>query len=273
MARIAVIGLGAMGSRMARRLVAAGHDVSVWNRTPERAAELGLTSAATPADAARGRDFALTMVSDPQALADVTEGDEGVLAGAPGTLIQMSTVGVEATDRLRAASDVPVLDAPVTGSRAEAEAGTLVIYAAGADDVFERARPILEVLGTPLRVSDGQRAKLVANGVLVGTIAVLGEALVLARALGLDDDTAWSVLAKTPLGSQVERRREQLADGEFPPRFALSLARKDAQLIEQTGAEGDVGAAARTYLEQAEAAGYGDRDYAAVLKWLLQHFA
>ena len=264
MARVAVIGLGAMGSRLARRLLDAGHDLAVWNRTPERADELGLTAAAT------------TMVSDPAALADVTERPNGVLAGAPETLIQMSTVGVEATERLRAAAAIPILDAPVLGSRAEAEAGTLVIFAGGDADVFERARPVLDVLGTPVHVGgvgDGSRAKLVANGVLVGTIAVLGEALVLARTLGLDDDTAWSVLAKTPLGAQVERRREQLASGEFPPRFALSLARKDAQLIEQTGAEGDVGAAARRYLEQAEAAGYGDRDYAAVLKWLLEDFA
>jgi 3-hydroxyisobutyrate dehydrogenase len=273
MPRVAVVGLGAMGSRMARRLLDAGHDVSVWNRTPERAGELGLTSAPSPADAARGAEFAITMVSDPAALAEVTEGDDGVLAGSPGVLIQMSTVGVEATERLRAAATVPLLDAPVLGSRAEAEAAKLVIFASGDDDVFERARPILEVLGTPLRVSDGQRAKLVANGVLVGTIAVLGEALVLARALGLDDDTTWQVLAKTPLGAQAERRREQLAAGDFPPRFALSLARKDAQLIEQTGAEAEVGAAARRYLEQAERDGYGDNDYAVVLRWLLEHFA
>ena len=101
MARVAVIGLGAMGSRLARRLLDAGHDLAVWNRTPERADELGLTAAATPADAVRGVEFTITMVSDPAALADVTEGTDGVLVGGPQTLIQMSTVGVEATERLR----------------------------------------------------------------------------------------------------------------------------------------------------------------------------
>src|SRR5258708_39703220 len=96
MATVAVVGLGAMGSRMAKRLLDAGHDVAVWNRSPERAAELvgvGATLAATPAEAARGRDFAITMVTDPAALVEVTEGDDGVLAGGPETLIQMSTVG------------------------------------------------------------------------------------------------------------------------------------------------------------------------------------
>src|SRR5918911_3052805 len=136
---VAVVGLGAMGSRVARRLLDAGHELVVWNRTAEKAeplVEAGATAAATPAEAAQHAEVVITMVADPAALRDVTEGPEGVAAGAGGdtTVIDMSTIGPDAVRHLASVlpEGVGLLDAPVLGSRAEAEAGTLRVFVGGA---------------------------------------------------------------------------------------------------------------------------------------------
>jgi 3-hydroxyisobutyrate dehydrogenase-like beta-hydroxyacid dehydrogenase len=277
---VAVVGLGAMGSRIARRLLDAGHEVVVWNRTAERAAplvEAGAVGAATPAEAAAGAEAVLTMVADPAALRDVTEGEAGIAAGVGEgtTVIEMSTVGPEAVRRLASAlgARVGLLDAPVLGSRAEAESGALKIFVGGPPELVERWTPLLSVLGSPLHVGEvgaGAAAKLVANTTLVGVIGILGEALALAEALGLSRDSAFAVLGTTALGAQAERRRPALESGEFPPRFPLRLALKDADLIAETGLDLRVTNAARSWLAEAEAEGAGDRDYSAVLLTILK---
>lgn len=273
---VAVLGLGAMGSRIAARLLAAGHSVTVWNRTPEKAGplvELGATAAASPAGAVAGVEVAITMLADPDALAAVADASEL----RPGqTLVEMSTVGPAAIERLRGAlaDGVALLDAPVLGSIAEAEAGTLVVFVGGSAEDAERVRPLLTELGTPLHVGGsgaGAAAKLVANSTLFGAIAVLGEALALADALGLDRETAFSVLGRTPLAAQAERRRDAIEDGAFPPRFALALARKDAALVAAASAARlPVAEAALAWLAEAERAGAGGRDYSAVLATILE---
>ncbi len=276
--KVAVIGLGAMGSRIARRLLESPYEVVVWNRDETKAAalvELGARFAATPALAAQGADVVVVMVSDPQALRDVTEGSEGVAAGttASTTLIQMSTVSPESVSRL--ASTLPagagLLDAPVLGSLAEAEAGGLTIFAGGTRSAVARCTPLLSALGSVLHVGPlgaGTAAKLVANATLFGTLGVLGEAVALARGLDLSPESTFSILAATPLGAQAERRRTAIESGEYPVRFTLSLARKDADLIiaaaSACGADLRLAAAARSWLAEAESEG-GDRDYAEML--------
>jgi len=282
MSTVAVVGLGGMGGRIARRLLAAGHEVSVWNRSSERVAELveaGASPAESPADAARRAEAVITMVSGPKALRAVTEGPDGVAAGArAGTVIEMSTVGPAAVSRLAEvlAGRAPLLDAPVLGSLGEAEAGALRIFVGGPDDLVERWAPLLSALGSPLHVGPlgaGAAAKLVANATLFGTLALLGEALALADRLGLARRSAHEVLAATPVASQAERRREAIETGDYPVRFSLSLARKDADLIAEAAArsraELRLAAAARSWLADAEKAGWGDRDYAAVLAYIL----
>ncbi len=282
MSTVAVVGLGAMGSRIARRLLDAGYTVLVWNRTVAKAEELvGAAVAASPADAARRADAVITMVADPAALRAVSEGPEGIAAGANAstTVIQMSTVGPAAVARLKEAlpSDASLLDAPVLGSLAEAEAGTLRIFVGGPEALLEQWTPLLSVLGSLLHVGPlgaGAAAKLVANTTLFGTLGVLGEALALADGLGLSRDAAFEILAATPLAAQAERRRPSLEAGEFPPRFSLSLARKDADLVGEAAAAAEVdlrlAAAARSWLKAAEEAGLGDSDYSAVLARILQ---
>jgi 3-hydroxyisobutyrate dehydrogenase/2-hydroxy-3-oxopropionate reductase len=284
MSTVAVIGLGAMGSRIARRLLDAGHDVVVWNRSPAKAAELaelGAAPAASPAEAARRSEAVVTMVSDPAALAEVSEGPSGIAAGAgaSATVIEMSTVGPGAVSRLATVlgPGTGLLDAPVLGSVSEAEAGSLRIFVGGPADLVERWTPLLFTLGSPLHVGPlgaGAAAKLVANTTLFGTIGVLGEALALADGLGLAREASFDVLAGTPLAAQAERRRAAIDSGEFSPRFSLALARNDADLIAAAAAAAGVdlrlASAARAWLADAEAAGLGDRDYSAVLGRILR---
>lgn len=283
MSTVAVIGLGAMGTRIARRLLAAGHDVSVWNRSPARAdelAELGATPAASPAEAAGRSEAVVTMVADPAALEAVSEGPSGIAAGAgsSATVIEMSTVGPAAVARLASVlgPGTGLLDAPVLGSVSEAESGSLRIFVGGPAQLVERWTPLLSELGSPLHVGPlgaGAAAKLVANTTLFGALGVLGEALALADGLGLSREAAFDVLAGTPVAAQAERRRAAIESGEFPARFSLALARKDADLIaaaaEAAGVDLRLVEAARTWLADAEADGLGERDYSAVLERIL----
>lgn len=271
-----------MGRRIARRLLDQGYRVVVWNRSPAPADELvlvGADRATDPADAARRADLVITMVADDEALREVTEGTAGVAAGIGAkALVQMSTVGLPALWRVAAAlpAGAALLDAPVLGSVAEAEAGKLLIFLAGPEEVAARCTEPLRALGTPEHVGplgSGTAAKLAANASLLGVLALLGEALGLAQRLGLPREVALRVLEATPLGAQVERRRDALLSGEYPPRFALSLAHKDADLIQ--GAAATAGAdlrlvtAARTWFADADAAGSGERDYSAILDYIL----
>jgi 3-hydroxyisobutyrate dehydrogenase-like beta-hydroxyacid dehydrogenase len=279
MATVAVVGLGAMGSRIAERLLGAGNELVVWNRTSEKTAPLaarGAVAARSPSEAARDAEVVLLMVADPVALRSVTEGPDGVLAGArpSTTVIQMSTVGPADVEELasKLPTGVELLDSPVLGSISEAEAGTLKVFASGEPELVERWTPLLSALGTVVRVGPvgaGTAAKLVANSTLLGTLGVLGEALALARALGLPDEQAFEVLSATPLAAQAERRREPFERGDYPLRFALSLGRKDAELITSAasgaGLDVKVAAAVAEWFAQAEQTGRGEADYSAIL--------
>jgi 3-hydroxyisobutyrate dehydrogenase-like beta-hydroxyacid dehydrogenase len=266
-AKVAVIGLGAMGSRIARRLLDAGHELTVWNRTPEKAQALGAPVAASPAEAAASSEVVITMVADPPALQAVTEGPNGVAAGArDATVIEMSTVGPAAIERLASALETDLLDAPVLGSISEAESGALSIFVGGDQAVFERHRDLLQSLGKPLYVGpsgSGAAAKLVANSTLLTVIGAVGEAVALADALGLSREAAFDVLGRTALADQAERRRPALESGEFPPRFPLRLARKDADLIAELGLDLRLVEAARSWLAETQDE---NRDYSAVLE-------
>jgi HAD superfamily hydrolase (TIGR01450 family) len=282
MTAVAVVGLGAMGSRIAARLLDARHEVTVWNRSAGKLAPLvarGAVAATTPAEAANQAEVLITMLSDPQALRSVTEGKHGIAAGArpPLTVVEMSTVGPAAVATL--ASSLPartgLVDAPVLGSLAEAESGSLVIFVGGSASDVQPVMPLLSVLGSAVQVGRlgcGAAAKLVANAAVFGTVEMLGETIAMARALGLPADIAYQVLAETPLAAQAARRRAAIEAGEYPPRFRLTLAHKDARLINEAAASARLRlmAAAQTWLADAEQAGLGDRDYTAVLETILQ---
>jgi 3-hydroxyisobutyrate dehydrogenase-like beta-hydroxyacid dehydrogenase len=268
---------------MARRLVDAGHEVVVWNRTRQRVAplvELGAAAADSPAAATSRVEAVITMVSDPDALRAVIEGPDGVAAtiGDSTTLIEMSTVGPEAVKSVASVlpGGTPFLDAPVLGSLTEAEAGELKIFVGGSPELVEKWKPLLSAMGFPMHLGplgSGAAAKLVANSTLLGTLGVLGEGLGLARALGLSWNVTFEVLAGTPVAAQAERRRPQIEAGDGEVRFTLALARKDADLIAAAAADAGielrVAEGARKWFADAEADGEGNKDYSAVLTYIL----
>jgi len=281
MARVAVVGLGAMGRAIVTRLLATGHDVVVWNRSPDPvvgAVAEGAVAAATAAEAAGDAEFVLTMVADPAALAAVTDGPQGILAGAAsGTaLLQMATVGPEPVLALadRMPAGVDLVDCPVLGSISEATSGTLAVFVGGDP---ERARPVLSSLGRVVPVGPvgaGSAAKLVANSTLFGVLGVLGEAVALGDGLGLPREATWEVLGASPLAAQAERRRGPLEAGDPPLRFTLTLAGKDAGLVAEAAAGAGLtlpmAAAAQGWLRDAIADGRGDHDYSAILAYIVE---
>ena len=277
MTRIGFLGMGLMGAPMARRLLGAGHDVAVWNRTRVKAEPLaadGAEVAGTPAEAAAGRDVVITMLTGPDALEAVLFGDDGAVGAmeAGALLVDMSTVGRDAVLEVagRLPDGVELIDAPVTGSTPRAAAGELTILVGGSEAAFERARPVLEVLGTPQRFGDvgaGSAMKLVLNSTLGAIILGIGEALAIGDALGLERGTVLDALENGYLGGMVKIKRDMLDAGEFPPQFKLSLAAKDLRLVEAAAGRplAGVGAALAAF-DAAEAAGRGGEDYAAVVE-------
>jgi len=277
MAKVAFLGLGQMGVLMARNLLAAGHELTVWNRTTDKAEPLraeGAAVAAIPAEAAADADVVCTMLTDAAALEAVVFGDQGAATAIrPGaTLIDLSTVGSQVIRDLaaRLPAGVEVLDAPVRGSVEKAAAATLQILVGGDEGVFERRREVLAAMGEPVHVGElgaAQAAKLVNNVAVIAGIGIVGEAVALGQRLGLERTAVLDLLEGTTLGDAVRYVRARLEPGDFRPRFKASLAAKDLRLGIDAGAGGPdlrmVGAAASWY-EDAIALGLGGLDFTVV---------
>lgn len=279
MGRIAFLGLGQMGSPMAARLLEAGHDVTVWNRTADKAqplVERGARVADTPAAAATGVEVAITMVTGPGALDQVLFGPHGLAAALElgQVLVDMSTVGPDAVRSAarRLPGGVAMVDAPVRGSVPQATDGTLGILVGATAETLERVRPILELLGSVQHVGGlgaGAAAKLVVNSALGAVIATFGEALSLGEALGLRRTTLLDVLADSAVGAVAQSKRANVESNSYPPRFKLGLALKDLRLAteagEHAGRDLKVARASRRWFEEAAEAGASDLDYVAVV--------
>jgi 3-hydroxyisobutyrate dehydrogenase-like beta-hydroxyacid dehydrogenase len=279
MAKIGFLGLGEMGTPMAGRLLQAGHELLVWNRSVERAAVLakeGAAVAATPAKAAAGRDFVITMLATPEALEQVLFGTAGLAPAlsAGQVLIDMSTVG---PDEVRsAAARLPkgasLVDAPVRGSVPQATAGRLDIFVGATDQDYERVRPILETLGSIRHtggVGSGAAMKLVANLALGAAMVTLGEALSLGESLELQRSILLDVLGDSPIGPIVKAKRGNVESGQFKPSFKLRHAAKDLRLVTETaasrGRDLKQARANRAWLDEAAEHGAADLDFSAVV--------
>lgn len=276
MTRIAFLGLGQMGAPMAARLLEAGHELTVWNRTARKAdplVEKGARLAGSPREAARSAEAVITMLATPEALEDVVFGRDGVAGGLGRdvAVIEMSTVGPGVVRDLADRLAGEVIDAPVLGSVPQATDGSLKVFVGGSDEAFRRWGPLLEAFGTPMHLGPlgaGASMKLVANSTLGALMSGLGEALSLAQGLGLEPSAVLDILAESPLGVTVKSKRELIDSGTYPPRFKLALAAKDLRLVAEAAeaARRDlrVARAARSWLEDADRAGLGDLDYSAV---------
>ena len=279
MAKVAFLGLGQMGTPMATRLVRAGHELTVWNRTPDRAKPLaaaGAIVAGSPAEAGAGAAFAITMLATPEALTEVVLGEHGLMKGfGPSQVyIDMSTVGPHTVRSIaaRLPAGVAVVDAPVRGSVGQAAEGRLEIFVGASDKDFERVRPILESLGSVGHVGGpgaGAAMKLIANLALGASVAALGEALALGEAVGLGRAQLLDMLEGSQLGPVVRGKRANIESRHYPPNFKLRHAAKDLRLVIEAaavvGRDLRLSAAAKAWLDAAVEGGAGDLDYSAVV--------
>jgi 3-hydroxyisobutyrate dehydrogenase len=239
--KIAILGTGKMGGAMARRLAASGFDLTLWNRTPGKARELGIGRvAATPADAARDADVVISSLTNDAAVRDVYLGDDGVLRIAAGKLlIDASTAGprvAEDVGREALAAGARFLEAPVVGSVPAVESGKLLILVAGDRADLEQARPVLERLGDIQYAGawgNAQRLKLIANSMLGITSAAAAELLAAGTAAGLDGGQVFSILARFAPGIAA-RERGFLHDQHTPTMFAVRDLVKDLDLALET---------------------------------------
>jgi 3-hydroxyisobutyrate dehydrogenase-like beta-hydroxyacid dehydrogenase len=283
--KVGLIGLGNMGRPMAARLAAAGFPLTVWNRTPGRG-DAGATVAASPRELAAASDVVITMLADGAAVRAVLGGADGVLAaGQAGIIvIDMSTIGPVAARELAAeaaAHDVAFLDAPVSGSVALAEQGTLTAMVGGPPDAVARARPVLAALTKAQfhlgPAGAGAAMKLAVNILIAASNQAIAEALTLAESAGIRRSDAYDVLAGSAVASPFVRykREAYLHPDTAPVAFAAALMRKDLDLAlsvaAPVGLPLPVANAARDYLDAACAAGYGDADFACVAEFLRRH--
>jgi len=279
--RLALIGTGLMGESMGRRLLDAGHDLAVYNRTAARTQGLAAAGAAvarTPRDAASGALAVLTMLADPAAVRVTAYGDEGFLAGmAAGSLwIDLSTVGPDDSREFAAAAQergVGMVDAPVSGSLGAADRGTLVLLVGGAEEHVSAARPVFAVLGrAAFRLGPsgaGSAGKLAANAFLLATMAAGVEAVRLGTSLGIEPPDLLAALERTEIvPAWALAKLERLEEGDLRPAFTLALADKDLRLIEAAAAGAGESLplvnAVRELYAGALAAGRGDLDFSAV---------
>jgi len=247
--RVGFIGIGRMGLPMARNVLAAGFPLTVFNRTPERCEPLaaaGATVAETPSELAAASDVVVTMVADADAVRALLDGDDGILLGAaPGlVLAEMSTIGPLAARELAARCaehGVAMLDAPVSGSTAVAEAAGLVVMVGGEAAAFERARPVLAAISKAqfhLGPSGaGAAVKVGLNVIIAATTVAVSEALVLAEEAGVEREAAYEVIGSSAVASPfVEYKRAAFLDPDgTPTAFALELMAKDLGLARALG--------------------------------------
>ena len=246
--KVGFLGLGQMGAAIAGNILRAGHDLVVWNRSPEKAEPLlgnGAAMARTPREAAQGRDIALTMLADDAALEGVLSGDDGLIAGlaADALHVSMSTIAVATADAVAARHGrhhQRFLSACVFGRPDVAAAARLFVVAAGDDADVERARPVLEVVGQRLflvgeRPSAANLVKLCGNFSILAAIETMGEAMALAEKGGVSKAKLLEVLLGTLFDAQVYRTYGPILVNESfrPAGFAAPLGLKDMRLAAQ----------------------------------------
>jgi 3-hydroxyisobutyrate dehydrogenase len=283
--RVAFLGMGIMGSRMAANVARGGFDLAVWNRTRERAEPVaestGARLADTPAQAAEGADALITMVVDSPEVEAVLFGENGAAAALrEGALvIDTSTIAPTAVraiaERLDTGGGIGFVDAPVSGSSPKAEDGTLTIMVGASNEDYERALPLLESMGELIvhcgPRGHGQMVKLLNNTLAATNAAVLAEAINFARKADLDLDALVKVVAASSGNStMLQLKARPMIEHDFEPLFKLDHMLKDVRHTlnegEHLGAEMAVAEAAKSLYEAASAAGMGDEDFAAVIE-------
>ena len=283
MQKFGFIGLGIMGSTIARNLIRAGFDVTVWNRSPDKGKaleELGATVAKTPRAVIEACPVTFAMLADPAAAEAVCFGTDGVLEGirAGKGYVDMSTVDATTSRRIGAAVIARggrFLEAPVSGSKKPAEEGTLVILTGGDRSLYDEAMPAFEKMGQKVlylgETGNGANMKLVVNMVMEGMMAAFCEGLSLGEKAGLGLADMIDVLGAGALANPMFKLKgELIIKGEFPTAFPLKHMQKDLRLAVALGDQLNhplySAAAANEGFKRAKEMGLGDEDFTAVYK-------
>jgi 3-hydroxyisobutyrate dehydrogenase len=277
---VSVLGTGIMGAGMARSLIRAGLDVTVWNRSPDKARPLehdGARVAGDVASAVSGADVVLTMLFDADAVAAVME--QALPAVDRSTVwVQASTVGLDGTARLAELAKrhgIGFIDAPVLGTRKPAEEGALTVLAAGPEQLREAAAPVFDAIGSRVvwvgeRAGDGHRLKLTANSWVLSVVGATAQAVSLAQGLGLNPQLFLDVISGGPLDcAYTQLKGKAMIAGDFPPAFPLGGAVKDTALVAEAmrvaGTADRLMAALHQQFQAAADAGHDAEDMAAVI--------
>ncbi|HEV7218299.1 MAG: NAD(P)-dependent oxidoreductase [Terriglobales bacterium] len=281
--RVAILGLGIMGSGMAGRVLAANYPLTVYNRNPEKAkrfADAGAFVASSPREAAARAEIVISMVADDTSSCAIWLGPEGALAGAnrDAVLIESSTLTVGWIKELAVKAmqrGHELLDAPVTGTKPHAESGELVFLVGGSEKALAVARPVLSVMSRDILhlgpTGSGAVMKLINNFLAGVQAASFAEAVAFIKASGLNRDTAISVLTNGAPGSPLVKTIAARANaGDFTPNFTLRLMAKDVGYALEEGNRHGVqlqtAASALEVLKRAVALGYGEKDFSAVIE-------
>ena len=281
---IGFVGTGLMGRGMVRSLIRKGHALRVWNRTrskAEEAAKAGATVASSPAEAARGADVVFTMLADPAAVSACFEGPDGILSalGKGAVVIDSSTVSPPSTRRvaeLVRATGASMLDAPVFGSRNEAENGTLGFIVGGDRAVFDSVQDVFAALGKSTYMGPagmGASAKLVVNLVIASELQAFHEGMVLAAKIGLDPDVMYGVLMNSRARAGIfEMKGPNILKRDFEAFFPLRLMDKDMRLALETAdalkLPMPVVRAVKDVLGACMSAGQSEEDFSSAIKHL-----
>ena len=281
MSTVAFVGLGAMGSRMAMNLHAAGHELKVFNRSKEKTkpfADKGIQVCDSPAAAAKGSEFVCSIVSDDNATRQVMLGDKGVVdAAAPGTIILDSSTNTPAMARevsfAARAKGIFYLDAPVSGSLPQAQGKELLFIVGGDKAAFDKAQPLLAAMGRMVRrIGDsgaGATLKLLNNVLTASFIATLAEAAQVAEAANLDRDAVLEVLSEGAVGSRsLKTKLPKIFKRDFSPQFHLELMEKDLRyflaLAQELDRPAPIASLVRSQYQAARRAQFGKLDSCAV---------
>jgi 3-hydroxyisobutyrate dehydrogenase len=283
MSKVAFIGLGAMGSRMATNLLKAGHELTVWNLTPEAAKKLaasGAKAAATPKEAAEGNDFIIAMVSNDEASRHVwLDAATGALAGAKAgaIAIESSTLTPEWVRELGSAmskAGVSLLDAMVSGSTPQAESAQLVYLVGGDADALKRAEPVLKALGSSIQYAGpqacGALAKLATNTLMGVQLATLAEMVGMLKRQDVDPKLVLNAVSATAMWNpHLTRDAESMLSGDFTTKFPIRLLEKDlGYTVKTAGGDAEVPtvSAVRNVFKKAIDEKLGDLNMTAVVK-------
>jgi 2-hydroxy-3-oxopropionate reductase len=281
--RVGFIGLGIMGMPMARNLMEAGYELTVHNRSPEKAEELGKEGAAvaaTPREVAENSDVVITMLPDSPQVREVVAGEDGVLEGISegALLIDMSTISPVVTEELAEAvkeKGASMLDAPVSGGDVGAIEGTLSIMVGGEQADFQRAKPLFEAMGKTIThvgpTGAGQVTKAANQVVVALTIEAVSEALVLGSAGGVSAEKILEVLSGGLASNKVmEVKREKFLSHTFEPGFRSELHHKDLGIALAAGREYGVVMPVTAIVDQMllsmKRKGWGGEDHSALLR-------